>query len=64
MVPTEEELEALYAEFADDDVELSEAGLADYVAGFPGACAKLDPTKEQALAEIGVNADLADWPEY
>ena len=28
------------------------------------ACEMLDPDEEQALAEIGVNSDLAEWPEY
>ena len=27
-------------------------------------CAKLDPTYEKALAEEGLNEDLAAWPEY
>jgi Arc/MetJ-type ribon-helix-helix transcriptional regulator len=27
-------------------------------------CAKLDPTAERALAEEGLNADVASWPEY
>jgi len=26
--------------------------------------AKLDPTEERAMAEEGMNADLATWPEY
>ena len=28
------------------------------------ACELLDPAEEQAYAEIGVSADLAEWPEY
>ena len=28
------------------------------------ACALLDPAAERALADEGVAADLADWPEY
>lgn len=28
------------------------------------ACELLDPVEEQAFAEIGVSADLAEWPEY
>jgi Arc/MetJ-type ribon-helix-helix transcriptional regulator len=27
-------------------------------------CAKLDPLAEQALAEEGMDAELAEWPEY
>ena len=27
------------------------------------ACELLDPAEEQALAEIGASADLAEWPE-
>jgi Arc/MetJ-type ribon-helix-helix transcriptional regulator len=27
-------------------------------------CAKLDPAAERALAEEGLNADVASWPEY
>jgi len=27
-------------------------------------CAKLDPSFERALAEEGLSADLAAWPEY
>ena len=27
-------------------------------------CAKLDPREEKALAEQGLAADLATWPEY
>lgn len=27
-------------------------------------CAKLDPDLEQALAEEGMDAELAEWPEY
>ncbi|MBI2571737.1 MAG: ribbon-helix-helix protein, CopG family [Candidatus Schekmanbacteria bacterium] len=27
-------------------------------------CAKLDPSEERALAEEGLNAELAAWPEY
>ena len=27
-------------------------------------CAKLDPHVEQTLAEEGVSAELAEWPEY
>ncbi len=69
MIPTKEKFEALYAEFGDDDRELAEAGFADYVVGlkqdrFVHACAKLDAREEQAFAEIGVNEDLAEWPEY
>ena len=28
------------------------------------ACAKLDPAEERALAEEGLESDLAVWPEY
>jgi metal-responsive CopG/Arc/MetJ family transcriptional regulator len=27
-------------------------------------CAKLDPHAEQALAEEGIDQELAEWPEY
>ncbi len=27
-------------------------------------CAKLDPTEERELADEGLGADLAEWPEY
>ena len=27
-------------------------------------CAKLDPADERAVAEEGLNADVAAWPEY
>ena len=27
-------------------------------------CAKLDPTFEQGLAEEGLGADVASWPEF
>jgi metal-responsive CopG/Arc/MetJ family transcriptional regulator len=27
-------------------------------------CAKLDPQSEQAMADEGLAADLAEWPEY
>ena len=27
-------------------------------------CAKLDPDEERALAEEGLTADSAEWPEY
>ena len=27
-------------------------------------CEKLDPREEKALAEEGVTADIAEWPEY
>ncbi len=27
-------------------------------------CAKLDPRSEQALAEEGVDGELAGWPQY
>ena len=27
-------------------------------------CAKLDPVAEQALAEEGIGAELAAWPDY
>jgi len=27
-------------------------------------CAKLDPVVEKALAEEGIGAELAEWPEY
>ncbi len=27
-------------------------------------CAKLDPAREQELAETGVSYDLESWPEY
>ena len=28
------------------------------------ACELLDPVEEQDFAEIGVSADLEEWPEY
>lgn len=28
------------------------------------ACTRLDPAEERALAEEGLGADLATWPEY
>jgi metal-responsive CopG/Arc/MetJ family transcriptional regulator len=27
-------------------------------------CAKLDPVEERAYADLGLNADLEEWPEY
>ena len=27
-------------------------------------CAKLDPVEERALAEEGLAADVAEWPDY
>ncbi|MDQ7780083.1 MAG: ribbon-helix-helix domain-containing protein [Planctomycetota bacterium] len=27
-------------------------------------CAKLDPAFEQAMAEEGMSAEVAEWPEY
>jgi metal-responsive CopG/Arc/MetJ family transcriptional regulator len=27
-------------------------------------CAKLDPTEEQAFADIGLHYELDQWPEY
>jgi len=27
-------------------------------------CEKLDPVEEQALADIGLTADLSEWPAY
>ena len=27
-------------------------------------CAKLDPAIERGMAELGLNADVAEWPEY
>jgi len=27
-------------------------------------CAKLDPVEERAYADLGLNADLKEWPEY
>ena len=27
-------------------------------------CAKLDPTEEQAFADIGLSTDLSEWPPY
>jgi Arc/MetJ-type ribon-helix-helix transcriptional regulator len=27
-------------------------------------CAKLDPTAEQAFADIGLSKDISEWPEY
>lgn len=29
-----------------------------------GECAKLDPAEERAMAEEGLAADAAAWPEY
>ncbi|HLL48752.1 MAG TPA: hypothetical protein VK399_18770 [Longimicrobiaceae bacterium] len=28
------------------------------------ACASLDPAEERALADEGLEGDVADWPEY
>ena len=28
------------------------------------ACEMLDPLEEKQLAEVGVNFDLTEWPEY
>ena len=33
-------------------------------AWFDDEYAKLDPAEERALAEEGLAADLADWPQY
>jgi Arc/MetJ-type ribon-helix-helix transcriptional regulator len=27
-------------------------------------CAKLDPSEEQAFADIGLSTDLSEWPAY
>ncbi len=27
-------------------------------------CAKLDPSQEQAFADIGLSTDLTEWPAY
>jgi metal-responsive CopG/Arc/MetJ family transcriptional regulator len=27
-------------------------------------CAKLDPTEEQAFADIGLSTELTEWPAY
>lgn len=27
-------------------------------------CAKLDPTEEQAFADVGLSNDLTEWPAY
>lgn len=27
-------------------------------------CAKLDPSEEQAFADMGLSTDLAEWPAY
>ena len=27
-------------------------------------CGKLDPTEEQAFADIGLSTDLSEWPAY
>lgn len=27
-------------------------------------CAKLNPREEQKLADLGLSADVAEWPEY
>lgn len=63
MIPTKEKLDALYTELGKSDRELAEAGFANYAARLKSVCAKLDPREEQAFAEIGVSADLAEWPE-
>ena len=31
---------------------------------FSRECVKLDPTEEQAFADIGLSTDLAEWPAY
>ena len=45
-----------------DLVSAEEAALRS--AWFDEECGKLDPTEERALAEEGLAADLAGWPEY
>jgi metal-responsive CopG/Arc/MetJ family transcriptional regulator len=46
-----------------------EAAVADQLARFrrtrlAEACARLDPAEERAMAEEGIAADAALWPEY
>jgi Arc/MetJ-type ribon-helix-helix transcriptional regulator len=46
-----------------------EAAVADTLQRLAGVrlareCAKLDPAEEKALAEEGMGAELAAWPEY
>jgi Arc/MetJ-type ribon-helix-helix transcriptional regulator len=31
---------------------------------FARECAKLDPSEEQAFADLGMTNDLSEWPEY
>lgn len=31
---------------------------------FARECAKLDPSEEQAFADLGMRNDLSEWPEY
>lgn len=31
---------------------------------FSRECAKLDPSEEQAFADIGLSTDLSEWPAY
>ena len=47
---------------AKENVSSSDAQARDEA--FVAACANLDPHEEQEFAEIGVNLDLAEWPEY
>jgi metal-responsive CopG/Arc/MetJ family transcriptional regulator len=46
-----------------------EAAVAEHLARFrrtrlAEACARLDPAEERTLAEEGMGADSAAWPEY
>ena len=52
-----------YTRSPDSDL-VSENEAALRRARFDDECAKLDPAEERALAEEGLAADLADWPEY
>lgn len=31
---------------------------------FSRECAKLDPSEEQSFAELGLTADITEWPAY
>ena len=34
------------------------------VDAFSRECMKLDPSEEQAFADIGLSSDLSEWPAY
>ena len=65
-----DELDALVAEaHYPNRSQAIEAALAEKLARMRRTrlareCAKLDPQEEKALADEGLRADLAAWPEY